>query len=156
MIAMALSCRPRLLIADEPTTALDVTIQAQILDLLVSLQKDKGLTILLITHDIGVVQETAERVVVMYTGRVVEDAPVRELLSRPLHPYTVGLLGSVPDIRRAGKPLPTIAGHVPHMLRLPSGCHFRDRCPRAVKECAAAVPELRTVGRGRKVACIRV
>ncbi len=156
MIAMALSCCPKLLIADEPTTALDVTIQAQILELLTGLQKNKNLAVLFITHDVGVVYETAERVMVMYTGRVVEDASVRQLFDKPLHPYTIGLLASVPDIRKAGRELPTIKGQVSNMLRLPSGCHFRDRCPRAIKRCAAERPELRSVGAGRRVACIRV
>ncbi len=155
MIAMALSCRPKLLLADEPTTALDVTIQSQILGLLVETQRKEGLSVLLITHDIGVVHETSKRVLVMYTGRIVEEAPTKELFCNPLHPYTIGLLASVPDVKKAGKPLPTIKGEVPNMLALPSGCHFRARCPRAVKACAELRPELRVVGRGRKVACIR-
>ena len=155
MIAMALACEPRLLIADEPTTALDVTIQAQILELLASLRKKLGMAVMLITHDLGVVAEFADEVVVMYAGRVVERASVRELFARPLHPYTRGLLRSVPsygDNARAAR-LPTIPGVVPDLRRLPSGCRFRDRCDRAFDRCAAEEPALRDRGPGRLARC---
>ena len=139
MIAMALSCNPRLLIADEPTTALDVTIQAQILDILNRLQEEYELSVLLITHDMGVVAETCKRVVVMYTGRVVEAAPVRPLFKAPKHPYTQGLLRSIPKpfVEGAERPtrLPTIEGTVPDLLELPQGCKFRPRCPEAFDRC---------------------
>jgi peptide/nickel transport system ATP-binding protein len=154
MIAMALSCDPSLLIADEPTTALDVTIQAQILDLLRRLQSELKMSILFITHDLGVVAEFANDVVVMYAGRVVERASVRNIFARPLHPYTKGLLASVPDMeaaRERGKPrrLPTIEGMVPDMVDLPAGCRFRDRCalyaekPEGWQRCDDEEPELR-------------
>ena len=139
MIAMALSCNPKLLIADEPTTALDVTIQAQILDILNRLQEEYHLSVLLITHDMGVVAETCRRVVVMYTGRVVEEAPVRELFKTPKHPYTRGLLKSIPKpfVEGEERPtrLPTIEGNVPDLLELPKGCKFRPRCPDAFDKC---------------------
>jgi len=130
MIAMALACKPKLLIADEPTTALDVTIQAQILELLKKLQEQLGMAVLLITHDLGVVAEYARDVVVMYAGRVVERAPVQEIFAHPRHPYTKGLLGSIPRIARGGerKRLPTIEGVVPDLRDLPPGCRFADRC----------------------------
>ena len=155
MIAMALACEPKLLIADEPTTALDVTIQAQILELLASLRKKLGMAVMLITHDLGVVAEFADEVVVMYAGRVVERASVRELFAKPLHPYTRGLLRSVPsygDNARAAR-LPTIPGVVPDLRRLPSGCRFRDRCDRAFDRCAAEEPALRERGAGRLARC---
>src|ERR1041385_4131996 len=130
MIAMALSCDPELLIADEPTTALDVTIQAQIMELLANLQQKLGLAILLITHDLGVVAEFCERVIVMYTGRIVEEAPVRDLFANPAHPYTRGLLKSLPSVtsNEKGARLPTIQGMVPPITNLPSGCKFKPRC----------------------------
>jgi oligopeptide/dipeptide ABC transporter ATP-binding protein len=148
MIAMALSCNPKLLIADEPTTALDVTIQAQILDILNRLQEEYHLSVLLITHDMGVVAETCRRVVVMYTGRVVEEAPVRELFKTPRHPYTRGLLRSIPkpftsEGIRTGR-LPTIEGTVPDLLELPAGCRFQPRCGDAFDRCATEPPEFAT------------
>jgi peptide/nickel transport system ATP-binding protein len=157
MIAMALSCNPRLLIADEPTTALDVTIQAQILDLLAEMKSRLGMAIMLITHAMGVVAETAQRVVVMYAGRVVEDASVERLFAHPLHPYTQGLIRSIPRIDKdAGKRarLEAIGGMVPSLIDPPPGCRFAPRCRSAMPACTAAVPELRTVEAGHKVACI--
>jgi len=153
MIAMALSCRPKLLIADEPTTALDVTIQAQVLDLMRSLTEETGAAMILITHDLGVVAETCRRACVMYTGKLVEDAPVDALFAAPRHPYTAGLLASVPRIRPDRlETLPTIPGMVPDLAHLPAGCSFRDRCPNAVPACRTAPPKLHPVGPGR-VAC---
>ena len=145
MIAMALSCSPEILIADEPTTALDVTIQAQILEEIEDLRNETGVGVLLITHDLGVVAEVADRVVVMYAGRVVEEAPLRELFKDPLHPYTWGLLGSVPrvDLARPDR-LPTISGAPPSLLRLPKGCHFITRCPHKIPGCEIE-PQLRTM-----------
>ncbi len=153
MIAMALACRPRLLIADEPTTALDVTIQAQILDLLRGLQRDLGTTILLITHDLGVVAEMADDVAVMYCGRVVESAPVADLFARPRHPYTRGLLASRPriDVRRDS--LDAVPGSVPPPFDLPPGCHFAPRCAHAEEACRAAPPALDAAADGHRVAC---
>jgi oligopeptide/dipeptide ABC transporter ATP-binding protein len=144
MIAMALSCRPRLLIADEPTTALDVTIQAQILDLMVKLKEQMGAAILLITHNLGVVAQMAQRVLVMYAGKIVEEAPVEELFDTPLHPYTRGLLNSIPKIEQihlAGpQRLQEIPGLVPSLFRLPKGCAFRPRCRQAMDRCREASP----------------
>jgi len=154
MIAMALSCDPRLLIADEPTTALDVTIQAQILELLDSLRARLGMALLLITHDLGVVAERAERVLVMYAGRVIEEGPVDAVFADPHHPYTRGLLRSVPRLGRERGPLATIPGVVPKLNALPKGCRFRDRCDAAVAECASVDPALAPLGQGRRVACI--
>ena len=157
MIAMALSCNPKLLIADEPTTALDVTIQAQILDLLGEMKARLGMAIMLITHAMGVVAETAQRVVVMYAGRVVEEASVELLFARPLHPYTQGLIRSIPRIDTAvGKKLrlEAIAGTVPSLIDPPPGCRFAPRCKSAMPACTKAMPELRAVGAGHKVACI--
>ena len=153
MIAMALCCHPRLLIADEPTTALDVTIQAQILDLLRHLKKQLSMAVLLITHDLGVVAETAERVVVMYAGKVVEEAPVRTLFHTPRHPYTEGLLRSIPRLDERRESLPVIEGMVPNLLDLPSGCRFHPRCPRAERRCREEAPALRSLGEGHRVAC---
>jgi oligopeptide/dipeptide ABC transporter ATP-binding protein len=157
MIAMALSCDPELLIADEPTTALDVTIQAQIMELLASLQQRFGLAILLITHDLGVVAEFCERVVVMYTGRVVEESPVRDLFSNPAHPYTRGLLKSLPSVS-AGDPsaphrLPTIKGMVPSISNLPRGCKFNPRCPDVMDICLGNEPARMIVGPGHDARC---
>jgi oligopeptide/dipeptide ABC transporter ATP-binding protein len=156
MIAMALSCDPELLIADEPTTALDVTIQAQIMELLASLQQRLGLAILLITHDLGVVAEFCERVVVMYTGRVVEEAPVRQLFANPAHPYTRGLLKSLPSVSK-GDPsitrLPTIKGMVPSLTSLPSGCKFNPRCPDVMDICLGREPALIPVAEGQSARC---
>lgn len=155
MIAMAISCRPKLLIADEPTTALDVTIQAQILDLLDDLQKQEGMSILLITHDLGVVAERADEVGVMYASRIAERANAKELFSEPLHPYTQGLLKSRPTLGYQGKRLTTIEGAVPNPLRFPQGCKFHPRCHlgRNDKRCQTVEPQLREVRPGRCVAC---
>ncbi len=155
MIAMAISCEPSLLIADEPTTALDVTIQAQILDLLDELQKVNGMSILLITHDLGVVAERADDVAVMYASRIVEVSDSASLFSEPLHPYTQGLLKSLPRLGFKGKRLETIAGSVPNPLDFPSGCKFHPRCPVGGedKRCQNEEPELRDVGSGHCVAC---
>lgn len=158
MIAMALSCKPKLLIADEPTTALDVTIQAEILDLLRSLKEDFNLSMLLITHDLGVVAETADRVAVMYAGRIVEEAPVREIFRAPRHPYTEGLLASVPRLTEKGikqRRLQTIEGTVPNLLRLPSGCKFAPRCAYVIHQCTEADIPLLDAGDDRLARCIR-
>jgi len=153
MIAMALACHPKLLIADEPTTALDVTIQAQILELLVRLRDELGMAILLITHDLGVVAEYADEVIVMYAGKLAEWADVRGLFRQPRHPYTKGLLGSMPrltgPIGKPGGPLPTIPGTVPSPLERPPGCPFAGRCPRALERCREVFPPLaRRAGHG--------
>ncbi len=153
MIAMALSCDPELLIADEPTTALDVTIQAQIMELLASLQKRLGLAVLLITHDLGVVAEFCERVIVMYTGRIVEEAPVRELFANPAHPYTRGLLKSLPSVTKEGGRLPTIQGMVPSLTALPRGCKFNPRCPDVMDICLGNEPARMIVGEGHDARC---
>ena len=153
MIAMALACDPRLLIADEPTTALDVTIQAQILDLMRTLQRETGTAIVLITHDLGVVAEVADEVVVMYAGRIVEQAAVRTLFEAPQHPYTIGLLGSIPRLDADRARLASIDGQVPSPLRRPAGCSFAERCPFADARCRSAAPELREVGAGHLSAC---
>jgi peptide/nickel transport system ATP-binding protein len=157
MIAIALAGEPELLIADEPTTALDVTIQAQILGLLSSLQRELGMSVLLITHDLGVVAEHTHEVFVMYAGKIVEHAETRALLARPCHPYTRGLLLSVPSYgdNLKKRRLPTIQGVVPDLARLPGGCRFRDRCELAIAECAAAEPPLLEIAPGRQAACIR-
>jgi oligopeptide/dipeptide ABC transporter ATP-binding protein len=157
MIAMALACKPKLLIADEPTTALDVTIQAQILELLKKLQEQLGMAVLLITHDLGVVAEYARDVVVMYAGRVVERAPVKEIFAHPRHPYTKGLLGSIPKVTRGGerKRLPTIEGMVPDLRDLPKGCRFADRCAMVIEACRDAEPALEEVEPGHFARCIR-
>jgi oligopeptide/dipeptide ABC transporter ATP-binding protein len=153
MIAMALACEPRLLIADEPTTALDVTIQAQILDLMQRLQRETGTAIILITHDLGVVAEMADEVVVMYAGRVVEQSPARALFNEPQHPYTVGLLGSIPRLQGEPRRLASIEGQVPDPLRMPPGCRFAERCPFADAQCTSAPPPLRDLGGGHASAC---
>jgi peptide/nickel transport system ATP-binding protein len=156
MIAMALACSPKLLIADEPTTALDVTIQAQILELLGDMKARFGMAIMLITHAMGVVAETCQRVVVMYAGRVIEEAPVDELFANPRHPYTQGLIRSIPRIDLAGAKtrLEAIPGVVPSLLRPPPGCRFAARCRFASAKCREAVPVLRDVGGGHRVACV--
>ena len=157
MIAMALSCKPQLLIADEPTTALDVTIQAQILDLLAELKAELGMAILLITHAMGVVAEVAQRVVVMYAGKVVEEAVVDELFAHPRHPYTQGLIRSIPRIDSAllkKVRLETISGTVPKLIAPPEGCRFAPRCKFVTPACTQATPALRQVAPGHKVACI--
>ncbi|TMA90902.1 MAG: ABC transporter ATP-binding protein [Deltaproteobacteria bacterium] len=155
MIAMALSCNPSLLIADEPTTALDVTIQAQILELIKELQqKIGGMALLLITHDLGVVSEQADNVAIMYAGKIVERSSTRAIFNRPFHPYTVGLLNSLPGIGGLKKKrLDAIPGMVPSPLHLPSGCRFRDRCPRAQEICAQTEPPLEEKEPGHTVAC---
>ena len=142
MIAMALACGPKLLIADEPTTALDVTIQAQILDLMRGLRRDTDTSIILITHDLGVVAEMADDVAVMYAGQIVERAPVAQLFARPEHPYTVGLLGSIPRLDEKRERLPSIEGRVPDMSQPPHGCRFAARCPFVEPACVAAGPAL--------------
>jgi peptide/nickel transport system ATP-binding protein len=157
MIAMALSCSPKLLIADEPTTALDVTIQAQILDLLAEMKARLGMAVMLITHAMGVVAETAQRVAVMYAGQVVEEAPVGELFGTPRHPYTQGLIRSIPRIDRAAARrvrLEAIAGVVPSLVDPPPGCRFAPRCPFVSGVCTTAPPPLREVAPGHKVACV--
>ncbi len=156
MIAMALSCNPQLLIADEPTTALDVTIQAQILDLLGEMKSRLGTAIMLITHAMGVVAETAQRVVVMYAGKIVEEAPVEALFARPRHPYTQGLIRSIPRVDKAGAKtrLEAIPGTVPSLADLPPGCRFAPRCRFAMPICTRAIPPLREVAPGHKVACV--
>ena len=153
MIAMALSCNPVLLIADEPTTALDVTIQAQILELMERLQEDVGASILFITHDLGVVAEMSDHVAVMYAGKVVEYADVVTLYEQPRHPYTLGLFDSLPDLHSKGARLNVIPGVVPSPVDFPSGCRFRNRCPHADARCANEEPRLRHVGAGHTVAC---
>ena len=152
MIAMALACDPRLLIADEPTTALDVTIQAQILDLLRLLQEKMAMSVLFISHDLGVMAEFAHEIAVMYAGRIVEHAPTEALFRDPRHPYTRGLLQSLPSERNRGKRLPTIAGIVPDLRALPKGCRFQDRCQWATEVCREREPALEVVD-GRSVAC---
>ncbi len=157
MIAIALACNPKLLIADEPTTALDVTIQAQILDLMVELKERMGMAILLITHAMGVVAETAQRVVVMYAGKVVEEASVEDLFARPRHPYTQGLIRSIPRIDTAATHkvrLEAIAGTVPKLIDPAEGCRFADRCKHAMPACRTATPALVEAKPGHKVACI--
>jgi peptide/nickel transport system ATP-binding protein len=153
MIAMALACKPELLIADEPTTALDVTIQAQILDLLRELQREYRMGVLLITHDLGVIAEVADHVVVMYAGRVVEKADVYTLFEAKAHPYTIGLFRSLPGLEERGARLETIEGIVPSPLNFPSGCRFRDRCRFAERRCAEEVPPLEEIEPGHLVAC---
>jgi oligopeptide/dipeptide ABC transporter ATP-binding protein len=155
MIAMAVSCQPDLIIADEPTTALDVTIQAQILDLLDELQRQNGMSILLITHDLGVVAERADDVAVMYASRIAEKAEAESLFNNPLHPYTQGLLKSVPQLGFEGERLATIPGIVPDPLHFPAGCKFHPRCPvgGGDRRCQTVEPELRQVQPGREVAC---
>ena len=154
MIAMAIACNPRVLIADEPTTALDVTIQAQILELLRKLQQDSGMGLVMITHDLGVVAETADRVVVMYAGRKVEEAPVEALFADPQHPYTQGLMGATPSAGGArGGRLADIPGMVPALSDLPAGCAFAARCPKAMARCRTERPELAAVDGEREVAC---
>jgi peptide/nickel transport system ATP-binding protein len=157
MIAMALSCNPQLLIADEPTTALDVTIQAQILDLLAEMKSRLGMAVMLITHAMGVVAETAQRVAVMYAGRVVEEASVDRLFANPLHPYTQGLIRSIPRVDRAAEHkdrLEAIPGSVPSLLNPPTGCRFASRCKYAMDVCVRGMPPLKEVGPGHRVACV--
>ena len=153
MIAMALACRPKVLIADEPTTALDVTIQAQVLDLIKDLQKEMGTAVVLITHDLGVVAETAERMIVMYAGRMVEEGPTASLFAQPLHPYLRGLMGSVPHMGGGAKRLQEIPGIVPPLMNLPPGCSFADRCPLVRDRCRTDLPPLLEKRPGHAAAC---
>ncbi|MDH3730494.1 MAG: ABC transporter ATP-binding protein [Acidimicrobiia bacterium] len=157
MIAMALACEPELLIADEPTTALDVTIQAQILDLMRALQRDRGTAVLLITHDLGVVAEMADRVAVMYAGEIVEETDVRTLFGDPKHPYTQGLIGSIPVLGQVSDELATIQGTVPSLVNLPTGCRFAPRCQARIDNkleiCTQEQPKLEPVDEGHNVRC---
>ncbi|WP_350344395.1 ABC transporter ATP-binding protein [Proteinivorax tanatarense] len=153
MIAMALSCNPKLLFADEPTTALDVTIQAQILELMKKLKRELGTSIILITHDLGVIAETVDRVIVMYAGRVVEEAPVKEIFKSPMHPYTQGLLNSIPSLDERKERLDSIKGTVPNPLDMPTGCRFHPRCPHVMDKCKEEKPQLEDQGKGHTVAC---
>lgn len=156
MLAIALVCRPKVLIADEPTTALDVTIQAQILELLMDLRDEFGMAILMITHNMGVIAETADRVMVMYAGRMVEQAPVVRLFDHPLHPYTKGLLSCVPTLDQDQDRLVAIPGNLPEPSRRPPGCRFSARCPHAMPPCGDAIPPLETFEPNHLAACIRV
>lgn len=153
MIAMALSCNPKLLIADEPTTALDVTIQAQIIELMKELKEKLNTAIMLITHDLGVVAEMADHVIVMYAGRIVEDANVIDLFKDPKHPYTIGLMKSKPSLEGSAKRLDVIPGSVPNPLAMPEGCSFHPRCSHTMEICKKQIPELTSIGGGRKVRC---
>lgn len=153
MIAMALACAPALLIADEPTTALDVTIQVQILELIDRLQVEQGLALLLITHDLGIVAQRASQVHVMYAGRIVESAPTKALLDNPAHPYTSGLLASLPEYAVPGSALATIPGQPPDLSRQQAGCPFRERCPDAFAPCASDMPDQREIAVGHQVRC---
>ena len=154
VIAMALACRPKLLLADEPTTALDATVQIQILVLLRSLQRELGMGMVIVTHDLGVAAEVADRVAVMYAGQIVEQGSVRDVLNDPQHPYTRGLLASV--VRTGGEDIQAIPGAPPDLRRPPPGCAFAPRCPMAIEPCTAAIPAERAVGPGRTARCIRV
>lgn len=153
MIAMAISCNPKLLIADEPTTALDVTIQAQILDLMVEMKEKFNMALLLITHDLGIVSEYADRIIVMYGGQIVEEAPTKELLRRTEHPYTKGLLESLPNVKEDVDRLGTIKGTVPPAYNLPDGCRFYDRCPFAMEKCKQTNPPLYQLTKNHAVRC---
>jgi peptide/nickel transport system ATP-binding protein len=155
MIAMALACEPQLLIADEPTTALDVTIQAQVLDLMRTLREETGTAIILITHDLGVIAELADDVAVMYSGKIVERAPVARLFAEPQHPYTIGLLGSIPKLHLTQSRLNAIEGQVPTPMTRMDGCRFAPRCPFAVDKCRQEVPPLMDMGDGHEAACWR-
>ena len=154
MIAMALSCNPSLLIADEPTTALDPTIQAQILELIKEIQKDLNMSVMYITHDLGVVAEICDRVVVMYAGMVMEVADIRELFFNPLHPYTQELMRAMPRIDKKVPRLYNIKGMVPHATEMPKGCHFHPRCSYATSDCESKCPELQHAGNGHLIRCI--
>jgi peptide/nickel transport system ATP-binding protein len=153
MIAMALACNPTLLIADEPTTALDVTIQAQILDLLRKMKQDLHMSIMLITHDLGVVAEMADFVIIMYAGKIVEKGPVGEIFAHPSHPYTQGLLKSKPTILKAGSTLYSIPGQVPNLVNLPDQCYFYDRCEQCSEKCKNGVPQMYDIGNDHLVSC---
>jgi oligopeptide/dipeptide ABC transporter ATP-binding protein len=156
MIAMALACNPDILIADEPTTALDVTIQAQILDLILEMQSALGMAVLFISHNLAVVSEVADEVAVMYAGRIVEQAPAEALFANPLHPYTQGLIETLPRTEDRRGRLPAIPGSVPDLRNLPTGCRFSDRCPLADETCRRTDPALVTLADGRRVACLKV
>jgi peptide/nickel transport system ATP-binding protein len=153
MIAMAMICEPKLLIADEPTTALDVTIQAQILDLMKNLNKETDTAIIMITHDLGVVAEMCQRIIVMYSGKIVEEADVRTLFKSPKHPYTIGLIKSIPDMRVKKERLESIPGNVPKPGTIEFGCHFAPRCPHAFKRCFTETPALKSLQNGQKIRC---
>jgi peptide/nickel transport system ATP-binding protein len=153
MIAMAMSCEPKLLIADEPTTALDVTIQAQILDLMKKLKEEKGTAVMLITHDLGVVAEMCDRVVVMYAGKVIEEADVFEIFEHPKHPYTRGLLNSVPKLRQKTDRLESIPGNVPTLMNMPKGCKFAPRCSQAMDICWKQDPDLLQIAENHQCRC---
>ena len=155
MIAMAISCNPKLLIADEPTTALDVTIQAQILDLMRNLKKNFSASLILITHDLGVVAEMCDEVIVMYAGKVVEQGSIEDIFYRPKHPYTRGLLDSIPHFETGKRleKLRTIPGMVPSLSNLPPGCRFIDRCSKKQSQCNTRMPDLTTISESQKVAC---
>lgn len=155
IIAMALACNPKLMIADEPSTALDVTIQAQILDLMNRLKEEIGASILFITHDLGVIAEMAQRVAVMYAGKIMEEADVETLFSEPKHPYTIGLMSSIPilGIGKKEKRLSTIPGVVPSLFKLPQGCLFHERCSMVLKECDQLEPPMIDLGNGHIVRC---
>ena len=155
MIAMALSCSPKLLLADEPTTALDVTIQAQILDLLRDLRREFGMAIVVITHNMGVIAEFADRVAVMYAGRIAEEGPVERIFDAPTHPYTAGLLASTPDMLSDAPRMRTIPGTLPSLYELPPGCRFAPRCARRVEACDSGRPAMIGVAPGHSAACIR-
>ncbi|THD83772.1 ABC transporter ATP-binding protein [Aliigemmobacter aestuarii] len=155
MIAIALACRPKLLIADEPTTALDVTIQAQVLELITDIRERLGMAVVLITHDLGVVAEHCDRVMVMYAGQVVEEGPTDQVIGQPRHPYTRGLLASIPRPALRGQPLTPISGQVPDLVGLPPQCRFHSRCPLARPECLVEVP-MRDAGPGRRARCLRL
>jgi oligopeptide/dipeptide ABC transporter ATP-binding protein len=156
MIAMALSCQPQLLIADEPTTALDPTIQAQILELIREIRNENGMAVMYITHDLGVVAETCDRVMVMYAGRIVEKAKVAELFTNPRHPYTQGLMKAIPRLNARRERLYVIKGMVPHFAEMPVGCAFHPRCPYAFRECLERKPELREIKEGYLAACWKI
>ena len=154
MIAMALSTKPKLLIADEPTTALDVTIQAQVIDLMKELVADFGMGIIFITHDLGVIAQTADRVAVMYLGRIVEEGPVRDVITRPAHPYTKGLINALPKLSDLDAPLTPVPGDIPSPLERPTGCVFHTRCPAARPGCASMVPTAMQVSPGHTASCL--
>jgi len=155
VIALALAADPALLIADEPTTALDVSVQAQVTGLIKRLCRERGMAVMLVTHDMGVIAETADRVAVMYAGRVVEQGPVEDVLKRPLHPYTRGLMAAIPAMGERRARLAQIDGAMPRLDAMPAGCAFHPRCPAAAGACRAAVPPLRGKGT-RQAACIRL
>jgi oligopeptide/dipeptide ABC transporter ATP-binding protein len=157
MIAMALSTKPKILIADEPTTALDVTIQAQVLELMKDLVKEFGMAILFITHDLGVIAQVADRVAVMYLGRIVESGPVREVLHAPAHPYTKGLLNALPKLDAIDEPLTPVPGDIPSPLERPNGCVFHTRCPEAIADrCNVSIPGCANVGHRHTASCFAI